>query len=121
LWSKLIQAGLDRQREVFNTHKTRRDPKKYNPSGISPNVAFTLWEDHGGAKNSLLPLPEEELELIAQLMEDIGGEELLEFVPHPFAERCEDAFDSLNLTVFDFTNVWTIFEALLPLVFEEPA
>lgn len=121
MWSRLIQDGLDNQQEIFNSHKTRWDPKKYNPSGVSPNVAFTLWEDYGGAKNCPLPIPEDELELVAQLMEDLGNEELLCFVPRPFAKQCEEAFDSLELQVLDFTNVWMVFEALLPLVFENPA
>lgn len=62
-------------------------------------------------------IPDEYLSLIAQLMEDLGGEELLEFVPLEFAERCQEVLESLGIIEVNFQNVWDIFQALLPLVF----
>jgi len=65
----------------------------------------------------LQKIPDEYIALIAQMMEDLGGEELLEFVPPQFAERCEEALESLGVTEVTFQNIWDVFQALLPLVF----
>lgn len=118
LWPKLIQQELDQQRARFNAHKTRYDRNKYNPSGVSPNIAFSLYQDHGG-HDCLQKLSAEQLKIIRDLKELIGGEKLIRFVTPPFSERCEEAFSSLEVTELTFENVWAIFEELLPIVFEE--
>ena len=80
-------------------------------------MAFSLYKKYNGI-NCLQLIPAEQLQLIRDLKRDIGGEKKIEFVPPVFAERCKEAFASLGITELTFNNVWTVFEDLLPMVFE---
>ncbi|KIJ25003.1 hypothetical protein M422DRAFT_194010, partial [Sphaerobolus stellatus SS14] len=111
LWSVLIHKEINNWKDRFNAHTPRRDLKKVNPSGVSPNVAFTLYEKYGGINYAC--------KLIHDLKKHLGAEELLQFIPPAFAERCHQALASLNLNKLTFTNVLAVFRKLLPLVFEE--
>jgi hypothetical protein len=105
-------------KDRFNAHKTRRDPQKFNPSGVAPNIAFALYEKYNGI-NCLRNLTEDALELVHGLKKELAAEALLQFVPPAFEARCKQALASLNYAELAFTNVWLIFEDLLPIVFEE--
>ncbi|KIJ46755.1 hypothetical protein M422DRAFT_249480 [Sphaerobolus stellatus SS14] len=118
LWSRLVQKEITAWKERFNAHTPRKDPKKVNPSGVSPNIAFALCERYHGI-NCLRELTEEARKLVSDLKKELRAEELLRFVPPAFAERCEEALASLKIQTLAFTNVWSIFQAMLPLVFEE--
>ena len=110
LWPKLIQQEIDELRERLNSHPTRLDRKKQLPSGVSPNVAFTLYQEYN-AENCLQHV---DVEVVQKLMEDIGGEELIRFVSVEYAARAQVIFDSLNVLKLAFDNVWEIFSAMLP-------
>ncbi|KIJ52906.1 hypothetical protein M422DRAFT_242852 [Sphaerobolus stellatus SS14] len=120
-WDKGFTDGIydpyDEQ-HIFNAHKPRRDHQKFNPSGVAPNVVFALYEKHGGI-NCLRELTEEARVLISDLKKKLGAEELLQFTPPAFAERCKQALTSLNLQELSFTNVWEVFRDMFPLIFEE--
>ena len=113
-----MQQEITAWKERFNAHTPRKDPMKVNPSGVSPNIAFALYERYHGI-NCLRKFTEEVCKLISNLGKKLGTEELLQFVPLAFAERCEEALDSLEIQALAFTDVWSIFQAMLPLVFEE--
>jgi len=87
-------------------------------SGVSPNIAFSLFKEYGSV-DCLQRISPEQLQLIRELKQEIGGEKLIEFVPLAFAERCKEVLESLRITELTFDNVWVVFEDLLPLVFEE--
>ncbi|KIJ38228.1 hypothetical protein M422DRAFT_176939 [Sphaerobolus stellatus SS14] len=118
LWSVLIQKEITEWKERLNAHKPRRDAQKFNPSGVALDVAFALYEKYNGI-NCLRKLTDAGLNMVQTLKQELGVEELLQFVPPPFATRCEQALASLNIEELSFTNVWTVFEELLPLVFEQ--
>jgi hypothetical protein len=112
LWPKLIQQELDQLRCRFNNHIVRKDRAKYHPSGISPKVAMALHADYGG-EQCLQPVPQE---TVKEMMSQLGGETLLEFVTQEYATRAQQAYDSLKITNLSLTNVWYVFEAMLPLM-----
>ena len=92
----------------------RKDKDKPGPSGMSRNQAYTLHDSWGG-RNCLLPV--DNMELIRELKEALGGAELLEFCDPELSARAQDAFDSLGTINLRFDNVWVVFQGILPLVF----
>jgi hypothetical protein len=110
LWPKLIQQELDFFMERANNHKVRNNNVKMNPSGVSPNVCYALPQKYGG-ENCLQTV---DVQMIQGLMEDIGGEELLQFVPPEYAVRAQEVYDPLNIEKLSFDNIWFVFSAMLP-------
>lgn len=114
LWPMLIQQELDELQERLNSHPTRLDRKKQLPSGVSPNVAYTLYQEYD-AENCLQPV---DVDIVQKLMDDIGGEELIRFVSVEYAVRAQGVFDSLNVPKLAFENVWEVFSAMLPFLLD---
>ncbi|KIJ50202.1 hypothetical protein M422DRAFT_246038 [Sphaerobolus stellatus SS14] len=100
LWPKLIQQELDALRHRFNNH----------PSGMLPNVAMALHAEHGG-QNCLQAVPQE---AVRALMDQLGGEELLQFADRVYASKVQAVYDSLDIGELTLTNIWYIFQAMLP-------
>ena len=114
LWPKLLRQELDKFVEFRNGVRMRRDNNKAGPSGCSRNTAFSLHENYG-LTDCLLRIPD--MSIIQKLKEEMGGDELLEFVWPDFTARCDAAYESLTISELTFENVWEVFQALLPLVF----
>ncbi|KAI0367996.1 hypothetical protein BV20DRAFT_949050 [Pilatotrama ljubarskyi] len=114
LWPKLIQQELDKLRDSLNNHKPRRDKSKLNPTGVAPNVAYALCHEYG-AQRCLQPV---DRELIAQLMEDLGGEELIRFVSAEYSTRAANVYEKLGIQELTFENVWDVFSSMLPHMYE---
>ncbi|KAH7869316.1 uncharacterized protein C8R40DRAFT_1241123 [Lentinula edodes] len=113
LWSTLIQTELDHLRDAFNNHRVRKDRGKALPSGLAPNVSFSLYEKYGG-ENGLLPV---DCTIVKQLMENIGGEDLIRFVSRDYAAKAQAVFvDQLGNPKLTMTNVWDIFQEMLPCI-----
>ncbi|OSD05401.1 hypothetical protein PYCCODRAFT_1443303 [Trametes coccinea BRFM310] len=110
LWPKLIQQELDKLRDKLNNHKPRRDHTKLNPTGVAPNVAYALCHEYGGER-CLQPVDKA---LIAQLMEELGGESLIRFVSADYSERAEHVYGTLAVQDLSFHNVWDVFTQMLP-------
>ena len=81
-----------------------------NPSGVSPNVCYSLCTKYGG-EDCLQPV---DGNIVQQLMEDIGGEQLIEFVTPQYAVHAQSIYDTLNIQSLAFNNVWLIYSAMLP-------
>ena len=96
----------------MNDHKVRFDKNKSLPSGVSPNVAFALFHKYN-AVNCLQPV---DVAVVHNLMEEIGGEELIQFVYPEYAARAQAAFNTLQITSLTFDNVWIVFKELLRLM-----
>ncbi|TFK78072.1 hypothetical protein K466DRAFT_507789, partial [Polyporus arcularius HHB13444] len=105
LWPKLIQQELDALCDKLNNHKTRKDRNKLNPSGVAPNIAYTLPERYGGERGGLQPV---DTGLIERLMEDLGGEDLVRFVSHEYEDRADAVFATLGVEKLTFHNVWNV-------------
>ncbi|KAG1750783.1 hypothetical protein EDB19DRAFT_1893324 [Suillus lakei] len=112
LWPRLIQQELDKLKHCLNTHTIRYDHDKILPSGVSPNIAMSLHEDYD-AENCLQPVDHD---VIKNLMEEIGGEDLICFVGSEYSVATQSIFDNLGFTVLTFENVWQVFAAMLPLI-----
>ena len=97
-----------------NAQKMRKDKEKAGPSGCSRNEAFFLPENFG-LSNKLLPLNINQLKIVAEIKEFMGGEALLAFVSPEFSAEVELAYNSLGVGELTIQNAWHIFEALLPL------
>ena len=114
LWPILIQQELDELQERLNSHPTRLNRKKQLPSGVSPNVAYTLYQDY----DAEYCLQHVDVDVVQKLMDDIGGEELTRFVSVEYAAHAQRVFDSLNVPKLTFENVWEVFSAMLPYLSE---
>ncbi|KAG1845558.1 hypothetical protein F4604DRAFT_1662541 [Suillus subluteus] len=112
LWPRLIQQELDKLKHRLNTHTVRYDRDKILPSGVSPNIAMSLHEDYD-AENCLQPV---DRDVVKNLMEEIGGEDLVRFVGSEYSVAAQSIFDNLGFTVLTFENVWQVFAAMLPLM-----
>lgn len=98
--------------EFHNGKKMRKDNTKPGPSGVSRNTAFSLPESWGG-RNCLLPV---DINVIRQLKEELGGEELLEFTSAEFSAAAQQAYDSLGIGSLRFENAWDVFTAMYNLL-----
>ena len=77
---------------------------------MSPNVAMALHAEHGG-QNCLQAVPRE---AVQALMDQLGGDELLRFVDREYALKAQAVYDSLDIDELTSTNIWYIFQAMLP-------
>jgi hypothetical protein len=82
------------------------------PSGVFPNVAILLHKDYD-VQNCLQLV---DRDVIKNLMEEIGGEDLIHFVDSEYSATVQLIFDGLGFTVLTFENVWSMFSAMLPLI-----
>jgi uncharacterized protein YjeT (DUF2065 family) len=98
-----------------NGQKMRKNKKKFGPSACSRNEVFALPGDHR-LTNCLLSLNEEQLRIVSEVKEAVGGSALLDFVPPECAARFEAALCTLSVKKLRMSNAWSIFSALLPLV-----
>lgn len=114
LWSTVIQKELNELKDHFNNHIVRRDRSKLIPSGVAPNVVFSLHEQYGG-EDCLQPV---DPGVIHQLMEELGGEELIQFVSLAYASKAQAIFNTLHIQNLTLQNVWHVFQAMLPLMTE---
>jgi hypothetical protein len=112
LWSTVIQKELDDLKERFNNHVVRLDRNKHIPSGVAPNVAYSLHEQYGG-EDCLQPV---DRAVIRQLMTDLGGEDLIRFVSAEYAARAQAVFELLGIQDLTLQNVWHVFQSMLPLM-----
>jgi hypothetical protein len=92
----------------------RKDKNKPGPSGMSRNQAFSLPGDWNG-RDCLLKI--DDIGVIRKLKEELGGDDLVSFSTPEFSVRAQEAYDSLNIGDLTFENVWIVFTAMLPLIF----
>ncbi len=113
LWPALIQKELDQLRDHFNSHKVRYDKNKVLPSGVSPNVAYALLDRY----NAVDCLQKVDRLVVREIMDAMGGDDLIRFVDAEFAVRAQNAFDVLRLPTVTLDNVWDIFRAMMPALY----
>ncbi|KAF8952860.1 hypothetical protein BDZ97DRAFT_1909005 [Flammula alnicola] len=94
LWSKALQLALDNFMSMRNAQKMRKDNEKAGPSGCSRNDAFSLPHNFG-LSNELLPLNDDQLKIVSEIKEFMGGDALLAFVSTEFSAKAELAYISL--------------------------
>ena len=76
-------------------------------------MAYALPERYGGERGGLQPV---DISLIERLMEDLGGEDLVRFVPREYEAHADSVFATLGVEKLTFDNIWTVFERMLPLM-----
>ena len=108
----MIQKELNELKDCFNNHIVRCGHRKLIPSGVAPNVVFSLHEHYGG-EDCLQPV---DPGIICQLMKELGGEELIQFVSLAYASKAQAVFNTLHIQNLTFQNVWHVFQAMLPLM-----
>ncbi|KAF8884385.1 hypothetical protein BD779DRAFT_1741354 [Infundibulicybe gibba] len=101
LWPKLLRRTLNEFMDYRNGVRMRKDKKKPGPSGMSRNEAFSLPESWGG-RNCLLPV---NLDIVQRLKQELGGDDLLEFVPNDFSEQASRAYDTLGVQELNLENI----------------
>ncbi|KAH9921377.1 hypothetical protein B0H21DRAFT_701632 [Amylocystis lapponica] len=114
LWPVLLRRELQNFMDFRNGARMRKDNAKPGPSAMSRNEAFSLPEQWGG-RNCLLAV---DVAVIREIKDVMGGDNILEFVSAEFSARAQAAFDTLNVANITFENVWHVFSAMYPLVFD---
>ncbi|TFK58765.1 hypothetical protein BDN72DRAFT_966259 [Pluteus cervinus] len=109
LWPRLIQQELDTFRDHANNHTVRLDRHKALPSGTSPNIAYSLCHKWGG-ENCLKPV---DVAVVKRLMDEVGGDGLIQFVTPEYAEKAQAIYDALDIQNITFENVWGVFSRML--------
>ncbi|KAJ6505041.1 hypothetical protein C8R45DRAFT_1051009 [Mycena sanguinolenta] len=118
LWPRLHQQELDKWASFRNGVPIRKQKEKAGPLGVrsmSRNEAFSLYEEWGGVDC----LQKVDRDVIRQMKADLGGDALIAFSTPEFAQRAEEALESLGPIVLTQQNVWDVFQAMLPLLFPE--
>lgn len=115
LWSNVLQRELDNFMVKRNGHKMRKDNQKAGPSNCSRNDVFSMPESFG-LVNKLLPLDDNQLKIVSEIKEAMGGDALLDFVPPAQSAQFEAAYNSLGIVELTMENAWHVFEALLLLL-----
>lgn len=113
IWPKLLRKELDAFMISRNSFRSRKDNQKAGPSGMSRNEAFSMPQNWGG-RNCLL---EVDVDVIRQIKEEMGGDQLLEFVSSDFSQHAQTAYDSLNIQDLSMENIWFVFRDMLPLLY----
>lgn len=80
---------------------------------MSRNDAFSLPESWGG-RNCLLKV---DRDIVRELKEAMGGEEILDFVSVEFSQRAQAAYNTLGIEDLNLKNIWHVFHDLYTLVF----
>jgi hypothetical protein len=93
----------------MNYHTVRYDRSKKIPSGVSPDVAISLYTEYDG-ENCLQPV---DVDIVQQLMDGIG-DDVIRFVPAEYANRAQEVFSSLEVTKLSFENIWHVFNRMIP-------
>lgn len=86
----------------MNTPHVRFDAQKLLPSGCSPNES---WENPSkfGGKDCLIPIS---VDLIDGMIQELGGEELLQFVSREWSDFCASIYENdLGAPAITFQNV----------------
>jgi len=115
LWSKLLREQLDEFTGFRNGFRSRKDSKKFGPSGTSRDDVFAQPTKFG-LKNALLELDEEQLKIVEEIKQAMGGDSLFDFVSKDYSEAAEEAYVALGVQELTFENVWHVFESLLSLL-----
>jgi hypothetical protein len=100
--------------EFRNGVPVRKDKGKPGPSGMSRNHAFSLPAEWDG-RDCILKI--DDMRVIKEMKEQLGGHDLISFSTCEFAALAQAAYDSLEIIKLTQENVWSIFTAMLPLVF----
>jgi len=100
--------------EFQNGCMMHKDKSKPGPSGMSRNQAYSLPEAWNG-RNCLLKI--EDLSIIKELKDKLGGDELVSFSTPEFSVRALEAFNSVDVGDLTFGNVWIVFVEMLPLLY----
>lgn len=98
--------------EFHNGMKIHKDKNKVF-SGRSRDEAFTLYKDWGG-QNFLMPV---DVSVVQEIMEQMDGDSLLDFVSMEFSVWAQEVYDGLQISALSMQNVWDVFTTMLPLLF----
>ncbi|KIO33914.1 hypothetical protein M407DRAFT_227054 [Tulasnella calospora MUT 4182] len=110
IWSVAVQKRLDEARDQLNNHKSRRDKTQALQSGVSPAVLMALPKQYG-ADNFLI---EVDRKVVKEMMDELGGEDLVRFVTRGYEEKVKTIQAELGLGEFTVYNAWDSFTAILP-------
>ncbi|KAJ2936126.1 hypothetical protein H1R20_g967, partial [Candolleomyces eurysporus] len=116
LWSGYIQEELDKFRVKMNAHKPRVNHNQRLPTAISPNIAMETYR----TQNAEWCLEPTNLELVRQLREQLGGDQLIRFNSPGYGQLAQSVLTSLNLSIRMVTgvNIWTVYQKMLPQMME---
>lgn len=81
---------------------------------MSRYEAFVLPHKWDGI-NCLLPV---DVEVIREIKQAMGGDELLEFTTREYRQKAQAVYDSLHIKNLTLDNAWDVFNAMLPLMHE---
>ncbi|KAF9487145.1 hypothetical protein BDN71DRAFT_1405132, partial [Pleurotus eryngii] len=110
LWPKLLQQELDYWCSRQNVHKIRFDKEKKLPSGDSPNTFMADYPKYHGE----WCLQAVDKETIAKLMDALGGEDLVKFIPDKEFNQAQEIYNGLGAPKLTYDNIWNVYMSMLP-------
>lgn len=105
LWSTLLRQELQHEVGYLNQARVRKQRNKPGPSGGTRNDFFDLHEKWN-LRNCLL---EVDVDIIREIKEKMGGDEVMDFVPQEYAAQAQAKFESLDVTKITLENAWEVF------------
>ena len=115
LWAKLLRQELGRAVEFRDGARIRKQKDKLGPSGMSRNQAFALPEVWHGI-DCLLPLRDDQLAVVSQIKQEMGGDEILQFNSAEYRQYAESVYQELGISELTFDNVWHVFVDMYAIV-----
>jgi hypothetical protein len=82
---------------------------KPGPSGMSRYKAYAMPEAWGG-RDCLIPI--DDMSLIRDMKEELGGEALLEFTSLEYSQRARAIYDTLGIVDLSYKTVWDVFATM---------
>ncbi|KAJ6514000.1 hypothetical protein DFH09DRAFT_941325, partial [Mycena vulgaris] len=109
-WSKVIQDALDRFKDYWNYHKSRRNSKKDLPSGVAPLEIFQHPEAYG-LVNMGVPVEAEVVEASRANL-DCSREEAFQWVPDWFETAASLVYIQLKHPKLEASKGWEVFSQM---------
>ncbi|KAG8979807.1 hypothetical protein FRB90_007903, partial [Tulasnella sp. 427] len=114
VWSTVVRASLEIERQKLNSHRVRKVEGKQMPSGGSPNQFMADPLRYNAVQESCLHLVD--CAVVEQMMAELGGEALLRFVEPSFDQHCQEVYSQIGSPALEPMRAWDIFFQMLPLV-----
>ena len=109
LWSTKwdLHSEILNLKTWFTCKCKHKDNEKASPSGCSWKEAFFLPQKFSQV-DKLLLLNDDQLNIVSEIKEFVGGDALLAFASSEFSEKAESVYKSLGVTELTIHDVWHI-------------
>ncbi|KAJ3813801.1 hypothetical protein F5876DRAFT_34263 [Lentinula aff. lateritia] len=111
LWPRIVQHHLENFKEDFNSNKTRYQPNKVLPSGVSPEIVFDFPDRYGLHYMGC----QVEQEAVTALRDGLprSQKEVYSWVSEDFDHLAQEAYIAIGCPKLECDQGWAIFNKIL--------